>query len=168
MIKKMRLWTTMLVFAVLALPLQAGASFYLYVPGIPGDGSQPGYSNLIPLDSTSFQFSGNSLDVTKPVDTSSPGLNSALVNGTLFPAINWYLFDTSSVPVTLFETITFSNAMIAGYSSTNGVNGLIEKWSISYQDYTITYPSSVPLPAAAWLFGSGLLGLIGVARRKAA
>ena len=28
--------------------------------------------------------------------------------------------------------------------------------------------SVVPVPAAAWLFGSGLLGLIGVARRKAA
>ena len=27
-------------------------------------------------------------------------------------------------------------------------------------------PAPVPLPAAAWLFGSGLLGLIGVARRK--
>lgn len=28
--------------------------------------------------------------------------------------------------------------------------------------------TAVPLPAAAWLFGSGLLGLIGMARRKAA
>jgi hypothetical protein len=28
--------------------------------------------------------------------------------------------------------------------------------------------SAVPVPAAVWLFGSGLLGLIGVARRKAA
>lgn len=28
--------------------------------------------------------------------------------------------------------------------------------------------AAVPVPAAAWLFGSGLLGLIGVARRKAA
>ena len=27
--------------------------------------------------------------------------------------------------------------------------------------------SAVPVPAAAWLFGSGLLGLVGVARRKA-
>ena len=27
-------------------------------------------------------------------------------------------------------------------------------------------PSSVPVPAAVWLFGSGLLGLVGVARRK--
>lgn len=29
-------------------------------------------------------------------------------------------------------------------------------------------PPSVPLPAAAWLFGSGLLGLVGVARRRRA
>jgi hypothetical protein len=29
-------------------------------------------------------------------------------------------------------------------------------------------PAPVPIPAAAWLFGSGLLGLIGIARRKAA
>lgn len=27
-------------------------------------------------------------------------------------------------------------------------------------------PSAVPVPAAAWLFGSGLLGLVGIARRK--
>jgi len=25
---------------------------------------------------------------------------------------------------------------------------------------------TVPIPAAAWLFGSGLLGLVGIARRK--
>ena len=29
-------------------------------------------------------------------------------------------------------------------------------------------PSAVPVPAAVWLFGSGLLGIIGVARRKQA
>ena len=28
-------------------------------------------------------------------------------------------------------------------------------------------PSAVPVPAAVWLFGSGLLGLVGMARRKA-
>ena len=30
-----------------------------------------------------------------------------------------------------------------------------------------TPPPAVPVPAAVWLFGSGLLGLVGVARRKA-
>ena len=28
--------------------------------------------------------------------------------------------------------------------------------------------SAVPVPAAVWLFGSGLIGLIGIARRKKA
>jgi hypothetical protein len=32
-----------------------------------------------------------------------------------------------------------------------------------YADFT---PAAVPIPAAAWLFGSGLLGLVGVARRR--
>lgn len=33
---------------------------------------------------------------------------------------------------------------------------------------TATAPSVVPVPAAVWLFGSGLLGLAGIARRKKA
>ena len=40
----------------------------------------------------------------------------------------------------------------------------------AYADRTIAWllvrPSEVPIPTAIWLFGSGLLGLIGVARRK--
>ena len=32
---------------------------------------------------------------------------------------------------------------------------------------TVGEVSAVPVPAAAWLFGSGLIGLVGVARRKA-
>jgi len=37
---------------------------------------------------------------------------------------------------------------------------------ISVDGYTVT-ASVVPVPAAAWLFGSGLVGLVGIARRKA-
>ncbi|MDX2486916.1 MAG: VPLPA-CTERM sorting domain-containing protein, partial [Gammaproteobacteria bacterium] len=34
---------------------------------------------------------------------------------------------------------------------------------------TITTPEGVvPVPSAVWLFGSGLIGLVGVARRKRA
>ena len=38
-------------------------------------------------------------------------------------------------------------------------------YSIAFDDYSVTL---VPVPAAVWLFGSGLIGLIGVARRKKA
>ena len=31
---------------------------------------------------------------------------------------------------------------------------------------SVTSVSAVPLPAAAWLFGSGIIGLVGLARRK--
>ena len=32
--------------------------------------------------------------------------------------------------------------------------------------YDIIPPSAVPVPSAVWLFGSGLLGLVGIARRR--
>lgn len=53
---------------------------------------------------------------------------------------------------------TFEFMLSAG--ETNNISGLID----SYGDAV----STVPIPAAAWLFGSGLLGLIGIARRKKA
>ena len=44
-----------------------------------------------------------------------------------------------------------------GYGGTGGT------W-----DYTWTFEvTTVPVPAAVWLFGSGLIGLVGLARRKA-
>ena len=33
-------------------------------------------------------------------------------------------------------------------------------------DSFVPTPAAVPVPAAVWLFGSGLLGLVGIARRK--
>lgn len=39
----------------------------------------------------------------------------------------------------------------------------IDRSDFRYASFTV---SEVPVPAAAWLFGSGLLGLIGVARKK--
>ncbi len=38
-------------------------------------------------------------------------------------------------------------------------------YSIAFDNFSIT---PVPVPAAIWLFGSGLIGLIGIARRKKA
>jgi hypothetical protein len=39
--------------------------------------------------------------------------------------------------------------------------------TVSYVDAVVT-STPVPLPATVWLFGSALIGLVGVARRKAA
>ena len=50
-----------------------------------------------------------------------------------------------------------------------GVNSAATDYTMSgvyYDNLSLTGTPAVPVPAAAWLFGSGLLGLIGVARRR--
>ncbi len=72
------------------------------------------------------------------------------------PAASYNL--THLFPTTLTgQTFDFINPNLAGGSSAS--NG--------YQFYISSVNlSAVPVPAAAWLFGSGLLGLAGVARRR--
>lgn len=55
-----------------------------------------------------------------------------------------------------------------GYPSYQRRIGGTSLWSQSDTDlaYTLSGTQVVPVPAAIWLFGSGLIGLIGVARRK--
>jgi hypothetical protein len=55
----------------------------------------------------------------------------------------------------------------AGFG-TFGTESLLN-WSLA-SDGTLSYgaASAVPVPAAVWLFGSGLVGLVGVARRRKA
>lgn len=66
---------------------------------------------------------------------------------------------------------------IADFDNTAGITGLqvfaldgVTPLEFSYEtvDFTLYNPTVVPVPAAVWLFGSGLLGLIGIARRKKA
>lgn len=55
----------------------------------------------------------------------------------------------------------------AAFSLHNGVTS--GDWAISGSQalsHVNLYAQVVPVPAAVWLFGSGLLGLVGVARRK--
>jgi hypothetical protein len=52
---------------------------------------------------------------------------------------------------------------VSSISWTNNVNELWHGFTIG-----VTQVQPVPVPAAVWLFGSGLLGLVGVARRKKA
>ena len=61
-------------------------------------------------------------------------------------------------------------ANLDGSGVTELVTGLSEPTGIALDLDAghIYFTSTVPLPASVWLFGSGLLGLVGIARRKAA
>ena len=65
---------------------------------------------------------------------------------------------------------TFTDDGISGSPMVDGpFYGAIVNFDIgSGNSLTVLNVSTVPVPAAVWLFGSGLLGLIGVARRKKA
>jgi len=53
--------------------------------------------------------------------------------------------------------------MLIGNQATNSKLSGLSAWAVHDGDV-----SAVPVPAAAWLFGSGLIGLLGLARRKKA
>lgn len=46
------------------------------------------------------------------------------------------------------------------------LTGVINDFAIGGQELWIDNVNAVPVPAAVWLFGSGLIGLIGVSRRR--
>ena len=52
------------------------------------------------------------------------------------------------------------------YDMSGGVDMLCADSDCVSPAYQTFAPSSVPVPAAAWLFGSALLGLVGVSRKK--
>ena len=80
--------------------------------------------------------------------------------------------DGSSLGVTsaTVDQVTFSTGLWIFQAGTHEVSGvaLSTDGSGSGVGYIVltTNVSAVPVPAAVWLFGSGLIGLIGVARRK--
>jgi len=45
-------------------------------------------------------------------------------------------------------------------------NGNFDILSVHFESFVTPPPAAIPVPAAVWLFGSGLLGLVGIARRK--
>jgi hypothetical protein len=70
--------------------------------------------------------------------------------------------------VDLFGLTGNGTASGQGESYVLGTNLTLSSTGVLSVSAGTTPPPPVPLPAAVWLFGSGLLGLIGVGRRRAA
>lgn len=70
-----------------------------------------------------------------------------------------------------FQMYPTANPLVYGFYTTGSwmVDGPFAGAQPTFSGYaTVQMPTQAPIPAAAWLLGSGLLGLVGVARRKAA
>ena len=100
-------------------------------------------------------------------NTSAIGLSSSEI-GTGFNTGSFSVNATDPLLIVLkSDTIDYQWYLFTGNSGTNGTwdaSAIFDGKDLSHiSAYTV-----VPVPAAVWLFGSGLLGLVGVARRKRA
>jgi hypothetical protein len=130
---------------------------------------------------TTVWSSGPEGNVVGTIDGSPVGTGGVTANLDSFSAVNGFFvvegwtLDLSSLLVNGPATgATFLNLSGAGVLTGHGFEATEAIWTFSAENATsysmkVTAEGipAVPVPAAIWLFGSGLLGLVGVARRKA-
>lgn len=135
-------------------------------------------ATLLQLSSlTATSASGDfATTISFPPPTGAAGNSANLAAFTdvsnFFTIAGWQL-DLTSLSIS-DQTASLLTLAGAGVISGNGFDATIVNWTFSGDDaytnsmtITSTGIAAVPVPAAVWLFGSGLLGLVGIARRKA-
>ena len=136
------------------------------------DGTLDFYWRITPTEGTgdisAFRvggFSGYALDADWRVDglgTVAPDV--ARYFGSTSGDVN-FLFGSGEVGIGQSSMFFFLDTAATNYSLTGQFDLLCADTGCISSLYPTFAPSAVPLPAAAWLFGSGLLGLVSIARR---
>lgn len=139
-----------------------------------------GLAPLTPGDTPDFSFwvtgeqgtTGNLTYALRYLDSDDNILadTGAVFIGDLISWTEWtFISDSLAVPVgATAALVEFSQAIGPIGTSKDGI--VFEAGTVIIDDVWlgVVAPSAVPVPAAAWLFGSALLGLAGVKRRKTA
>ena len=136
---------------------QDGNSWYTYDDGPYADSYYP--TNPWVWDPDLYDSTGNGWtdvknDYTKPVD---PSLTSADFAGTSYDAMQLYDGSAGGVGFDLAE----SGYEWIEYIKVEGLSGFAGGEIDAFADV-----AAVPVPAAVWLLGSGLVGLIGIRRKR--
>ena len=150
--------------------------------------------DLSALTGVAFDFDGNGTFGCNPACLGPSGTPDPLLDpgpvlsaGTITPNFNWTGTNPTQLTITAgmgstgdgfsFGADTDGSAgsgdLMAGAKFTvffsDGSSGsalLANTCGLTCSTITVSTVAPVPVPAAVWLFGSGLLGLAGVARRK--
>jgi hypothetical protein len=94
------------------------------------------------------------------------------LNGTFL-----YATDDSGYGTGIGPSLTFSSGSLFDFDFQKPASPAFNSSFLSFDDFDLMYgewtslnltvvPTVVPVPAAVWLFGSGLLGLVGIARAR--
>lgn len=94
------------------------------------------YTNVLRMAFLDDNFSANTINVDLGID---PALDYGVTD------VNW--FDIGVGEIKYLGVMAENGGIDGGYE-------------------LVSYSSVVPIPATVWLFGSGLIGLIGIAKRK--
>jgi len=121
-------------------------------------------------DSTTFSFATGIFGFGGDWDLAIPGGEGTGITITLTLLAGGTEVLTTEIPRSISGTfwgfvsdIAFTDVLLtAGTQS-----GIAETFTMDNLVYSSSPTSAVPVPAAVWLFGSGLLGLLGVRRKKA-
>ncbi|MBO0334774.1 hypothetical protein J0X12_14200 [Sneathiella sp. CAU 1612] len=133
-----------------------------------GFNSSPGglYSTALPEDGleTSLAMNISSSSVSGSFDETTAG--SAWLNFTAGELTGWLIGGNNSGFTSVSSSTALDFSLVDNAFVTNtglGYGGLIFG---SGPDWQVTELSAVPLPGAVWAFGAGLLGLLGLKRRR--
>ena len=102
-----------------------------------------------------------------PVGTADGVINFTIGAGQIAGVIDFAWQTSSGIRVVNVWDINADGSL--SYAAVPGMeNGPFPGYNAGFELTGAGLVSPVPVPAAVWLFGSGLLGLVGVARRKKA
>ena len=136
------------------------------------DGTLDFYWRITPLDGigdiSAFRVGGFS-DFTLDADWRIYGLGTAAPNvaryfGNTAGSVN-FLFGTDQVGIGESSMFFFLDTEATYYARTGQFDLFCADTGCISSLHSTFAPSAVPLPAAAWLFGSGLMGLMAISRR---
>lgn len=130
--------------------------FYYLNAFFAGDGVHPGISVFSPAQ-VRASLSNFTPNAEQTFDLF--GQRTAAANATSI------VFGDYTVALSAFsvQDPQFANLDLVGFSAL-GANGSLDY--VATLEFQVTGPAPVPLPGAAWLLGSGLIGLLAQARRR--
>lgn len=135
--------------------------------GLPSNEELPGYQLFYSVNGGAYnnvaQFNPVASNVANPNNQPVIPVGTPAASGSN-PLIDYTVTNVSGT-VTLAQAVAAGQTLTFRWIDDNGVNVSPDQ-VIGLDDISINSATPTPIPAAAWLLGSGLMGLFGMRRRK--